>query len=72
MTIDAAEMEVPLAGGDVTEGVVRVGDTVRRPASDASMSVRRVPGCELADGQVPYPFSHYRCADVPVRASLDV
>ena len=23
--------EVPLAGGDVTEGVVRVGDTVRRP-----------------------------------------
>lgn len=25
------EREIPLAGGDVTEGVVRVGDTVRRP-----------------------------------------
>ncbi|MFG1755530.1 hypothetical protein [Streptosporangium sandarakinum] len=23
--------EIPLVGGDVTEGVVRVGDTVRRP-----------------------------------------
>ncbi|TMR09056.1 aminoglycoside phosphotransferase family protein, partial [Nonomuraea turkmeniaca] len=28
---DASHPEVPLAGGDVTEGVVRVGDTVRRP-----------------------------------------
>lgn len=26
--------EVPLLGGDVTEGVVRVGDTVRRPIGD--------------------------------------
>jgi hypothetical protein len=30
-TDDASEPEVPLLGGDVTEGVVRVGDTVRRP-----------------------------------------
>ena len=28
---DADQAEIPLAGGDVTEGVVRVGDTVRRP-----------------------------------------
>jgi Phosphotransferase enzyme family len=26
-----AQLEVPLVGGDVTEGLVRVGDTVRRP-----------------------------------------
>ncbi|MCX2748686.1 phosphotransferase [Arthrobacter sp. MI7-26] len=35
------EPPVPLLGGDVTEGLVRVGDTVRRPASDASPRVRR-------------------------------
>jgi hypothetical protein len=28
---DSAQNEIPLLGGDVTEGVVRVGDTVRRP-----------------------------------------
>jgi hypothetical protein len=27
----SGQAEIPLAGGDVTEGVVRVGDTVRRP-----------------------------------------
>jgi hypothetical protein len=32
----AGQVEVPLAGGDVTEGVVRVGDTVRRPAGPHS------------------------------------
>jgi hypothetical protein len=32
----ADEAEIPLAGGDVTEGVVRVGDTVRRPAGPHS------------------------------------
>jgi len=25
------ELEVPLSGGDLTEGLVRVGETVRRP-----------------------------------------
>lgn len=34
------EPAVPLLGGDVTEGLVRVGDTVRRPVSDASQRVR--------------------------------
>lgn len=29
--IDSSEPEIPLLGGDVTEGIVRVGDTVRRP-----------------------------------------
>lgn len=33
---EAEEVEVPLRGGRVTTGVVRVGDTVRRPATDAS------------------------------------
>jgi Ser/Thr protein kinase RdoA (MazF antagonist) len=32
----AGQVEVPLAGGDVTEGVVRVGDTVRRPVGPHS------------------------------------
>ncbi|MFC0865333.1 phosphotransferase [Sphaerimonospora cavernae] len=31
--------EIPLHGGDVTEGVVRVGDTVRRPMRASSPSV---------------------------------
>ncbi len=33
---------VPLAGGRLTKGVVRVGDTVRRPASPASDFIRRL------------------------------
>lgn len=33
------EPEVPLAGGDVTEGLVRVGDTVRRPRQPWSGAV---------------------------------
>ncbi|MFI7610202.1 aminoglycoside phosphotransferase family protein [Nonomuraea terrae] len=31
--------EIPLQGGDVTDGVVRVGDTVRRPASASTPAV---------------------------------
>ena len=30
-SLRAMDVEVPLAGGAVTEGLVRVGDTVRRP-----------------------------------------
>ncbi len=33
---EADQPEVPLAGGDVTEGVVRAGDTVRRPVGPHS------------------------------------
>ncbi|GAA5198354.1 phosphotransferase [Arthrobacter gyeryongensis] len=36
------EPAVPLLGGDLTEGLVRVGDTVRRPASVSSRRVRRL------------------------------
>jgi hypothetical protein len=36
---DPAEVEVPLPHGDVTEGVVRVGSTVRRPAQPQSAAV---------------------------------
>lgn len=39
---DLSEPEVPLLGGDVTEGVVRVGATVRRPATSVSEAVRSV------------------------------
>jgi hypothetical protein len=35
-TDDADQAEIPLVGGDVTEGVVRVGDTVRRPVGPHS------------------------------------
>jgi hypothetical protein len=38
-TDDEGEPEVPLPGGDVTEGVVRVGDTVRRPVQENSLLV---------------------------------
>lgn len=34
--------EVPLLGGDVTEGLVRIGDTVRRPRGPVSDAVARV------------------------------
>jgi hypothetical protein len=33
-TDDGSETEIPLLGGDVTEGVVRVGQTVRRPVGE--------------------------------------
>jgi Phosphotransferase enzyme family len=33
---EAGQAEIPLTGGDVTEGVVRVGDTVRRPVGPHS------------------------------------
>lgn len=36
------DVEVPLAGGDVTEGLVRVGDTVRRPLGAHSETVHAV------------------------------
>ncbi|WP_328589616.1 phosphotransferase [Actinomadura rubteroloni] len=35
----AVDGEVPLSGGDVTEGVVRVGDTVRRPVGAHTAAV---------------------------------
>ena len=39
--IDEGE-EIPLLGGDVTEGLVRVGDTVRRPPGERAELVRDV------------------------------
>lgn len=33
------QQEIPLLGGDVTDGVVRVGDTVRRPSRASTASV---------------------------------
>ncbi|MCH5677656.1 aminoglycoside phosphotransferase family protein [Streptomyces gilvus] len=42
------EAEVPLAGGRITPGVVRVGDTVRRPVGASSAFVAELLG-HLAD-----------------------
>ncbi len=39
MFVGTASPEISLNGGDVTEGVVRVGDTVRRPMSASSPAV---------------------------------
>jgi hypothetical protein len=39
---DAAQPEVPLQGGCLTRGVVRVGETVRRPATPASPFTARL------------------------------
>lgn len=39
MSTRADSQEIPLYGGDVTEGVVRVADTVRRPMRPSSASV---------------------------------
>ena len=38
----SAELEVPLSGGRLTAGVVRVGDTVRRPTGPHSPFVHRL------------------------------
>lgn len=42
MHLTGDQDEIPLAGGDVTEGVVRVGDTVRRPMSARSPFVHSI------------------------------
>src|SRR4051794_18991589 len=36
---DTGETELPLAGGAINTGVVRVGDTVRRPHNDVTREV---------------------------------
>ena len=46
------EPEIPLPGGDVTQGVVRVGATVRRPVGAHSPLVHRVLRHLDADGNV--------------------
>jgi hypothetical protein len=40
--VGEAAAEVPLAGGFVARGVVRVGDTVRRPLTDDSERIHRL------------------------------
>ena len=40
--VEPDEVEIPLSGGDVTDGIVRVGDTVRRPMGPHSNLVHRV------------------------------
>jgi hypothetical protein len=44
VTMQAAEAEVPLSGGRITPGVVRVGTTVRRPVTSKSASIADLLG----------------------------
>ncbi|MFD0686708.1 phosphotransferase family protein [Actinomadura fibrosa] len=52
--VPAREPEIPLSGGRITEGVVRLGDTVRRPVGPHSAFVHRLlrhleaVGCDAA------------------------
>jgi hypothetical protein len=39
---DPDEPEIALEGGDVTEGLVRRGATIRRPSGDHSQLVRQL------------------------------
>ncbi|MFK0264742.1 aminoglycoside phosphotransferase family protein [Streptomyces angustmyceticus] len=41
-TATELDLEIPLTGGRITEGVVRVGDTVRRPVGPHSSFVHRL------------------------------
>lgn len=41
-SVDGQPVEIPLSGGRYTVGVVRVGDTVRRPAQSSSAFVREL------------------------------
>ena len=41
---DGSPAEIPLLGGDVTEGIVRVGDTVRRPLNPNSPLIHALLG----------------------------
>jgi hypothetical protein len=49
-----AGTEVPLGGGNMSSGVVRVGDTVRRPAGPWTPAVHAL-------------LTHLRDADPPLR-----
>lgn len=42
--VTALVHEIPLRGGDVTDGVVRIGDTVRRPACPSTPNVHALLG----------------------------
>ena len=39
--------EIPLLGGDVTEGLVRVGDTVRRPPGERARTLELTIGLNV-------------------------
>lgn len=43
---DEAAEEIPLLGGDVTEGVVRIGATVRRPVGPNGAAIHALAHLE--------------------------
>ncbi|GII91607.1 phosphotransferase [Sinosporangium siamense] len=47
--------EIPLTGGDVTDGVVRAGDTVRRPARASTLTVHALLRHLAAEGFTAAP-----------------
>ncbi|WP_402844083.1 phosphotransferase [Microbacterium sp. GXS0129] len=52
-----AELEIPLAGGNATAEVVRVGDTVRKPVTPSSAAVTDFMSAMLAAGiDIPRPL----------------
>lgn len=55
---DRLEPEVPLAGGNMTAGVVRVGNTVRRPAGPQTVTVHRLLAHVRAQGVDWVPRVH--------------
>lgn len=59
--VDGAEMEVPLTGGRVARGVVRVGDTVRRPLTDDCERIHRLLGYFERSGFEAAPVLGSRC-----------
>ncbi len=50
---ESQDQEIPMPGGDVTEGVVRMGDTVRRPMGPHSELVHRAL-VHLSDADVDF------------------
>jgi hypothetical protein len=63
-----AEVEIPLAGGDVTEGLVRVGQTVRRPRQPWSDAVAAYLAHLVAAG---FPAPRWLGVDEAGRDVLD-
>lgn len=45
--------EIPLGGGNVSGGVVRIGDTVHRPAGPWTPAVHALPGSRRKIGVMP-------------------
>ncbi|HEY3035184.1 MAG TPA: hypothetical protein VGJ54_11080 [Streptosporangiaceae bacterium] len=70
--MDGAEMEVPLTGGRVARGVVRAGDTVRRPLTDDCERIHRLLGYFERSGfeAAPGSWESMHTANCPAALSM--